>query len=84
MTPDIVYVEWDDSAGTPGWVRNEDLDQACYVAKCCTVGFLVTETETQITLALNASQDGKSSHFGDCITIPKCAVTRRVLARSTL
>lgn len=77
MKQKIVYVEWDDSAMIYGWQGSADIQDAIKIAKCCTVGFLVGEDKNVLALSLNASVDGRTCPFGEIVSIPKCAITKR-------
>ncbi len=66
-----VYVEWVDSETSTGWRKPrkpQDIDLRCWA-----LGFLVTETENSITLAVAVSENGDAC---DQMTIPKGAITK--------
>jgi hypothetical protein len=76
--PRIIYVEWVDSARTPGWCEEAAIAHAGNVMPCRTVGFLVKETKEAIAVALNNAHGPRvASPFGEIITIPKVAITKR-------
>lgn len=62
----IVLVEWEDSNIIHGWRdANENGDT---LAHCKTVGFLKSEDDKKIVLAMGVSEFGSMI---ECITIPK-------------
>jgi hypothetical protein len=75
---EIVYLEWLDSASTNGWVAAEDVNKACGIATCATVGFLVREDEKELVVSRDASTDEQSSPHGQCIAIPKVCLVKRL------
>ncbi len=78
MTTDtLIYVEWNDSAATHGWITTEELQRLPGIAKCKTVGFLVRESDGEILLARDASVSEHTSPFGDIISIPIPCITKR-------
>lgn len=68
----MVLVEWVDSMGGQGWCDKEDVAdlEPC---TCLTVGFLLREEPTHITLV--QSQTG--GMVDNYITIPKRSITAR-------
>ena len=77
--PQIVYLEWIDSASEQGWRGSDEIeklgDEYCH---CRSIGFLVKETKTTIILALSAGAHEDSAPFADLMHIPKVAITKRV------
>jgi len=66
----LVLVEWDDSNVIHGWrVDNGNMDE---VAHCRTVGILVSESETSVTVAFGESD---CHSVMETITIPKGCIT---------
>ena len=75
----LVYVRWIDSAAPSdsSWHKVEDL--SLEPLACDTVGYLVSETKTGVSIASSVMENGLL--YG-VITIPKVAVLkRRTLAR---
>lgn len=72
-----IYIEWVDSSVVRGWQSQEGLPAAMAIARCATIGFYVSEDKNVLALALNASVDGKCSPFGEVVSIPKAAITKR-------
>lgn len=76
--PEILYVEWVDSAGTPGWCSKEEIDHSKNIMPIRSVGFLVHDTKDALVLALNHSHGERIGRpFGELMTIPKIAITKR-------
>lgn len=73
--PNIYIVDWIDSCGQNGWLDSD----SCKVelSHCQTVGFFVDETKDALALALNRTTKEGHRPFGEIITIPKCAITRK-------
>jgi hypothetical protein len=81
MKLEMVYVEWIDSCAKGFWHALKEAT-ALSPDHCCTVGFLVNETEEFITLSGShtnrvASEEDQADAS---ICIPKIAITRRVEA----
>jgi hypothetical protein len=74
--PDIYLVDWVDSCGRDGWLHEDECKAE--VSRCQTVGFLVEETKEAIALALNRTATEGHRPFGEIITIPKCAILKKV------
>ena len=75
-----VYVEWDDSSscGSSGaWAHKRDAVIEKPI-RCKTVGFILDETDTHITLI--STSDGENHVSGD-MTIPKSAIRKRRVVR---
>ncbi len=72
----IYIIDWIDSASENGWVASNDLGIA-NIAKCQSVGYLVKETKEHITLAQNRSKDESHYPFGELISIPCVAITKK-------
>ena len=71
----VLYVEWVDSSGDPGWkYAGTELPT---LAKCASVGFFIAEDKHRLVLALSCSIDGLHFPWGDLISIPVVAITRR-------
>lgn len=70
-----VYIVWLDSSGSSyqGWHSIESHNHD--VAKIETVGFVISETEEILSLAMNVSEN--DNMMGD-ISIPKFAIVKRV------
>ena len=70
---DIVKVEWIDSSSDIGrWTLAGEIDND--ILHCVSFGILVKETDEQITLALNGSQEPEQ--YCQMISIPKCAIKK--------
>lgn len=69
----IVYIEWDDSFTTTSWGDLEEV-QKIERAKCLSVGFLVSETKKEITLAQSLGEEGG---VNGSITVPRGCITKR-------
>lgn len=67
----IVLVEWQDSNVTHGWRLNDCIGDD--IAHCRTVGFLMVDNDTKITVAFGDSDCGSVM---ETVTIPKTAVIR--------
>ena len=79
--PKMLYVEWLDSAGTSGWIRDTEFPELEAVV-CCTLGFIVKESKTSLVLALNYNTAPHTSgRFGEAMSIPKVAILRRRVIR---
>ncbi len=71
--PRIIEVVWSDSAQFLGW-QIKPTPEEHEISTCRTVGFLVGENKTQITIALNTDD---VQNFGQLISIPKVNVKKR-------
>jgi hypothetical protein len=70
-----VWIEWLDSVGMEGWTEETRLDPI----KIVSVGILVKETKTTITLAISKGNQ-KPPQYDSLLSIPKFAIqTRRRL-----
>ena len=60
--PSLVLVEWDDAYSNSMWHSDSEVDAEFhdYGWECVTVGYLIRETKTGITLAARASFTNKS------------------------
>lgn len=75
--PHAIYVEWVDSAYMNCWCSPGEIELA-RASGCVTIGFLVKEDDTNITLALNKDNDPNTGRpYGHLISIPKIAITLR-------
>ena len=76
MKRKAIYLQWQDSGGHNGWQNPADLHQT--PMHCETLGWFVGENAECITVALNGCFDGTSSKpFGEFVTVPKVAITKR-------
>lgn len=73
--PAIYIIDWVDSCGSQGWLQIGECKAR--VSECQTVGFLVDETKDAIALALNRVTIEGHAPFGEMITIPKFAITKK-------
>lgn len=66
----MYYIEWIDSVSDGSWRFDEGIDNKC--EKVETLGFLVKEDDSCVTIALN---HGKVNEQFSCLmTIPKCCI----------
>jgi len=73
MDKGLIYCEWVDSRGAcDGWEFREGMEPL-EPAQCKTVGFVLDETQSYVTLAMSVSQDQTWARK----TIPVCCITRR-------
>lgn len=74
-----IYVEWDDSSSwnRGPWVHQRDA-KVERPTRCKTLGFILEETSTHITLV--GTSDGADYVSGD-MTIPKSAIRKRRVVR---
>lgn len=74
-----MLVEWVDSAQPlPGWRFLEDAPEM-EIVECCSVGWVVGETEGVLMLAPNlGDRNSKLPQASGFIRIPKQAITRKV------
>ena len=73
--PIIMLIDWVDSCSDPGWQNSADCK--AHLLTCQSVGFVVEETEDIICIALNRSTKKGYTPFGELMSIPKVAITRR-------
>ena len=71
--PLVEYVEWLDSGGRDGWHQP---DEECDAMQCVSIGWITAESDTAITLTAHMQVKPRFHHSD--ITIPKCAITKRV------
>lgn len=76
MKPQMVEVEWIDSAFHRGWGTLGEKRDRMSAAKCRTVGYLLEEGKREIKLAMSLDDDPKDPSAADGITIPRCTVTK--------
>ena len=78
----IIDITWVDShGGDNGWEVVESLDDVlCRPLECRSVGFVLKESDDCIVIAHNVSNghDGVEPQFTMGMTIPKCAIVKRV------
>jgi hypothetical protein len=68
----IVKVKWVDSKGvTPEWEFKDEL-KPLKPCRCVSVGFLIKETKTYITVAQSVGNDQVVGRM----TIPKCSILK--------
>lgn len=71
--PPREWIEWDDSCGAAdGWEFRGDMEPLL-PARCISVGFVMAETETYLTIAPTVSEGLVLGR----LTIPKVAIVRR-------
>lgn len=66
-------IKWDDSAALKGWRAMAHAAQHC-TAEITSIGWLVAETKTHMTITTSIAGDGQVM---DALTIPKAAITKR-------
>lgn len=67
-----VYVEWLDSARGYDWTLLSDVDFK--PVECETIGWLIAETDTYITVGQTIGYEPEQ--VCNTMTIPRCAITR--------
>lgn len=77
--PEVILVKWIDSHVNRGWQYESDCDFT--VAQCETVGYFVSETKKTLTLAQSRARADGQVPWGELITIPKVAITKRLRMR---
>jgi hypothetical protein len=72
-------VWWVDSASTEGWIRIEAAKEL-ECLQVVTIGFLVVETDTELTIASAwaMTEAGEQEQVSGMITIPKVAIQHRI------
>lgn len=68
----IVYLEWVDSHTVDGWLDDDEVKKDCKMSKICSVGYLVSETDKEITITTSYWDDEVMSP----LTIPKRAILK--------
>ncbi len=73
----IVLVRWVDSVSADGWTLKGHLRTD--LAECVTVGMVIAESDTSITVSSTIADDGGESeaYLGD-VTIPKGAISSTI------
>jgi len=70
MNKRVVMVRWVDSCSSSNlWSNREDIEEAKPL-ECLTIGFVVWETESHLTLAASLSNDGDQVAGDMCIPQP--------------
>ena len=72
----MVCVAWQDSCAEANWLS--DADATMHVAEIHSVGWLLEDTDDQVTLAQSIDWEGKT---GERLTMPKCVVTSITVLR---
>lgn len=65
----VVLVEWDDSTAMGGWTDEADLE----LAKCRTVGFLITKNKNRVVVAQSTSD---IAHYDNRFGIPRKCIKK--------
>ena len=73
MDKKAIYIEWVDSCSTHTWMYPEDYDGKPISIR--SLGLLMKETKTAITISSGVSETGK---YAEPFTIPKAVIKRRV------
>lgn len=68
----IVYLEWVDSHTVDGWLDKDEVSKDCKASKIYSVGYLVEETDEDITITTSYWDDEIMSP----LTIPKSAILK--------
>lgn len=66
----IVYLEWIDAVAGVGWDEIKTKHTVCH---CKAIGFLIEETDKELTIAATISEDQCNARM----TIPKAWIKRR-------
>lgn len=69
----IEYVAWLDSGGRDGW---HEPDKECSAMECVSVGWVTAESDSAVTITGHMQKEPRFHHSD--ITIPKCAITKRL------
>jgi len=67
----VIYFEWVDATAEAGWM---DLGADKSMVSIKTVGWLVEETKTYISVSTSVSNHG---HMNGYLTVPKAWITKR-------
>lgn len=75
MTPVVELVVWRDASNEDGgWQAPEDIEDDHYLVN--SVGFVVRETDANLTLAMDVAADGQTNGRG---RIPKTLIVSRTV-----
>lgn len=75
MGDDWVYVRWFDSSEFDGWTPTKELQRDVeHYEKCETLGFLVAESSSHITVA--ATRALEKDEYCSCMQIPKKCILK--------
>ena len=72
----MVCVAWQDSCSEAEWLH--DAEATMHVAEIHSVGWLLEDTDDQVTLAQSVDWEGKT---GERLTMPKSVVTNITVLR---
>lgn len=75
--PQMIYFEWVDSTRNEGWCTRREIDAATAL-EIKTVGFLVSENDKELTVALCATDPNAGSPYCSLMTVPKPMISLRV------
>ena len=70
----VLKIDWVDSMSDQSWQQAHTHHEA---GLCQSIGYLVDEDKSQVTLALNRMTDGGVYPYGSTVTIPKVAILHR-------
>ena len=70
----VIYLEWQDAVGADGWSKMATIEKE-ELATIKTVGFLLNETKTAITVLL--AEDTSNKMSGAWMVIPKAQIKKR-------
>lgn len=74
MPPEVLWIEWDDAVAGTGWQAADDVESC---QRCTSVGLLVAEDETRITLGGTWGMNGDQMETNNRMTIPKGFIVSR-------
>lgn len=82
----LVYLEWEDAATRPGWIKPEDVDEFAnseFIVR--QVGFVLKDTERGLVVAASWTPETpwKGEQFGDVTRIPRTWIRKRIPLGST-
>ena len=73
--PEVTFIEWEDHfASKGGWALKDDIKDSAMLNT--SVGFLLKENKDVVVLALSRGENGLA---GECITLLKKCITKRVV-----
>lgn len=75
----VVEVIWEDSSGSHGWQKHEDISK---LARIYSVGYVIRSTKKSLTLGFGMATNEKIKQPLDCTgTIPKSAIRKITVLR---
>lgn len=77
---ELTQIEWLDSYGiTPDWQEIDNIKPIKII--CITVGFVVHEDDTSLSVANSICVDGPENQATGIMTIPKCSIVKKNLLK---